>query len=73
MKTSFFLLLIVSAFSCNTAGDPAKSTDQENIQGTWLAQTESLNGVEKKVSFRYVFDRDTITFTDETDKQVKYL
>jgi uncharacterized protein (TIGR03067 family) len=59
--------------SCGVTGDAAKSTDQANIQGTWLAQTESQNGIKKDVSFLYIFKGDTITFIDETGKEMKYL
>ena len=72
MKTSLIILVLVCALSCGVAGDSAKSSDQANIQGTWLAQTESLNGVKKNVSFLYVFRGDKITFTDETGKEMKY-
>ena len=72
MKTSFIILVIVFAFSCGDAGDAAKSTDQANIQGTWLAQSESQNGIKKVVTYLYVFRGDKITFTDETGKEMKY-
>ncbi|GAO44792.1 hypothetical protein FPE01S_04_00350 [Flavihumibacter petaseus NBRC 106054] len=42
------------------------------MQGAWLGLTESLNGVKKDVSFLYVFKGDTLTFTDETGKEMKY-
>lgn len=72
MKTSLIILVIVCAFSCGVAGDPTKSNDQANLQGTWLGQTEIVNGVKKNVSFLYVFRGDTITFTDETGAEMKY-
>jgi len=71
-KTSLIILLLIFAMSCDVAGDAAKSTDQANIQGVWLAQSESLNGIKKNVSYLYVFRGDTVTFTDETGKEMKY-
>ena len=72
MKISLILLIIICALSCGGAGDAAPSTDQANIQGAWLAQTESVNGIQKNVSFLYVFRSDTFSFTDETGKEMKY-
>jgi len=72
MKIYLMILLLVCALSCGDAGDAATSTDQENIQGAWLGQTESLNGIQKDVSFLYVFKGDTFSFTDETGKEMKY-
>jgi len=72
MKIYLIILALVCALSCGDAGDAATSTDQENIQGTWLGQTESLNGIPKDVSFLYVFKGDTVSFTDETGKEMKY-
>ena len=72
MKTCIFILLLVCALSCGDDGDAAKSTDQANIQGAWLAKTESLNGIEKNVDYMYVFKGDKVTFTDETGKEMRY-
>ncbi|PWV55576.1 hypothetical protein [Chitinophaga sp. S165] len=72
MKIYLIILLLVCALSCGDAGDAATSTDQENIQGAWLGQTESLNGIQKDVSFLYVFKGDTVSFTDETGKEMRY-
>jgi len=72
MKISLILLIIVCAWSCGVVSNSAKSTDQANIQGTWLAQTESQNGIKKVVTYMYVFRGDKITFTDETGKEMKY-
>ena len=72
MKTSLIILVIVCAMSCGVAGDAAKSTDQANIQGVWLAQSESQNGIKKNVSYLYVFKGDKVTFVDETGKEMKY-
>ncbi|MDJ1479379.1 TIGR03067 domain-containing protein [Cytophagaceae bacterium YF14B1] len=54
------------------ASDAAKSTDQANIQGVWLAQSESQNGLRRNVSYLYVFTEDKLTFTDETKKEIRY-
>ena len=72
MKTSIILLVLVGALSCGVAGVAAKSTDQARLQGTWLAQTESQNGITKNVSYLYVFNGDKVVFTDETGKEMKY-
>lgn len=72
MKISLIILVLICALSCGVAGDKVKSTDQANIQGSWLAQTEIQNGIKKKVDFLYVFEGDTVTFTDETGKEMKY-
>lgn len=71
-KVIFILLIIVCAISCGVGGNNAISTDQENIQGTWLAQTESQNGNRRAVSYQYVFSGDQLSFTDETGKELKY-
>lgn len=65
--------MIVAALSCGVAGDEAKPVDQIKIQGVWLAQTESQNGMVKKVNYTYVFKGDKLSFTDETGKEMKYL
>ena len=72
MKTSLIILVLVCALSCGVAGDAAKSTDQANLQGVWLAQSESQNGIKKNVSYLYVFRGDKVTFIDETGKEMKY-
>jgi uncharacterized protein (TIGR03067 family) len=72
MKLYLFILVLVCALSCSDAGNAATSTDKENIQGAWLGQTESMNGIKKDVSFLYVFKGDTLSFTDETGKELKY-
>lgn len=72
MKTPFIVLLLIFAMSCGVAGDEEKPTDQANLQGTWLAQSESQNGNKKSVSYLYVFSGNKVTFTDETGKEVKY-
>ena len=72
MKISLIILVVVCASSCGSTGDSAKSTDQANIQGAWLALTESQNGIKKNVSYLYVFRGDKVTFRDETGKEMKY-
>ena len=72
LKASLIILALVCALSCSVGGNPAKSNDQANLQGTWLAQSESQNGIKKNVSFLYIFKGDTITFIDETGKEMKY-
>ena len=72
MKTYLIILPLFCVLSCGVHGDMAKSTDQANIQGVWLAQTESQNGIEKNVTYQYVFKGDKVTFRDETGKEMKY-
>ncbi|MDB5276377.1 MAG: hypothetical protein JWR61_1332 [Ferruginibacter sp.] len=72
MKFFLILLGLVCARSCGVTSDAAKLTDQVNIQGTWLAQTESQNSIKKNVTYVYVFSGDKVTFTDETGKEMKY-
>ena len=72
MKAFLIILVLVCTLSCGVNGDAPKSTDQANIQGTWLGQSESQNGIKKNVSYLYVFRGDTITFRDETGKEMKY-
>lgn len=72
MKISLIILVLVCALSCGVVGDGAKATDKADIQGVWLAQTESLNGVKRNVSYQYVFTGDKLTFRDETGKEMKY-
>ena len=73
MKTSLITLVLVCASSCGIAGDAPKSSDQANIQGVWLAQSESQNGHKKDVTYEYAFRGDKVTFKDETGKEIKYL
>jgi uncharacterized protein (TIGR03067 family) len=72
MKASFIILFVVYALSCGVGRDAAKSPDQANIQGVWLAQSESQNGIKKNVSYMYVFKGDKLTFRDETGKEMMY-
>ena len=72
MKASLITLVLVCASSSGIAGDAPKSSDQENIQGVWLAQSESQNGIKKDVSYLYTFRGDKVTFKDETGKEMNY-
>jgi uncharacterized protein (TIGR03067 family) len=72
MKIYLIILGFACGFSCGEARDEATFTDQKNIQGAWLGQIEWLNGIQKDVSFLYVFKGDTVSFTDETGKEMKY-
>lgn len=72
MKISLIILIVICALSCGVTRDAAKTTDQANIQGVWLAQSESQNGIKKNVSYLYIFRGDKVTFRDETEKEVKY-
>lgn len=72
MKIYLVICLFVCALSCAVSRDAAKSTDQANLQGAWVAQTESQNGKTWNVSFLYVFKGDKLFFTDETGKEVAY-
>ena len=72
MKNSLFLSLLVFATSCGSHEKAATSNDQANIQGVWLAETESVNGVKKDVDFQYIFQGNQLSFIDETGKEMKY-
>lgn len=72
MKTSPVALVLVCASLCGIAGDAPKSSDQANLQGVWLAQSESQNGHKRNVTYQYVFRGDKVTFKDETGKEMKY-
>jgi uncharacterized protein (TIGR03067 family) len=72
MKTWIIALALFCATLSGNAADAPKSSDHANIQGVWLAQTESQNGHKKNVTYQYVFNGDKVTFTDETGKEMKY-
>ena len=72
MKTAILSLVLACAPLSSLAGSAPKSTDQETLQGVWLAQTESRNGHTKKVDYQYTFKGDEVTFRDETGKETKY-
>src|SRR5690348_7622598 len=71
-RTSLVALVLVCAPLCGIAGDAPKSSDQTDLQGIWLARSESQNGHERSVTYQYVFKGNTLTFTDETGKAMKY-
>ncbi len=72
IKPSIIILILLFILSCGVVRNAPESNDQAKIQGVWLAQTESVNGIKKDVSFMYVFKEHKITFTDETGKVVNY-
>src|SRR5690348_13954277 len=72
IKIALITLALVCVSSSALAADPPKSSDQANLQGVWLAQSESQNGQRKSVAYQYVFKGDEVTFTDETGKEMKY-
>lgn len=72
MKHSLLTLMLVCAPLCGTAVRAQQSSDQARLQGVWLAQSERQNGRKRQVTYQYVFSGDTITFKDETGKEVKY-
>ena len=72
MKNSLFLSLLIFTASCGSHEKAATSNDQANIQGVWLAETESVNGVKKDVDFQYIFQGNQLSFIDETGKEMKY-
>jgi uncharacterized protein (TIGR03067 family) len=72
MKIPFIALILVCFSLCGMAADSPKPTDQARLQGVWLAQTESLNGHTKNVTFAYTFKEDKVTFKDENGKELKY-
>jgi uncharacterized protein (TIGR03067 family) len=72
MKLLLNLWILLFCFSCNSARLSNKSSDYLNLQGIWLAETESQNGIKKNVAFQYNFNGNLLTFTDETGQTVKY-
>ncbi|MEZ4801219.1 MAG: TIGR03067 domain-containing protein [Gelidibacter sp.] len=66
---SLWCLLLACTMSC---ADASIASDQDKLQGVWLAQTESLNGLKKEVDFQYIFSKDTLTFIDETGQKEVY-
>ncbi len=55
------------------AADAPKPDDQAVIQGTWLAQSESQDGLKRDVTYQYVFEGDRVTFRDENGKETTYV
>jgi uncharacterized protein (TIGR03067 family) len=72
MKSSLITRVLVCTSLCGIGGCAPKPSDQANIQGVWLAQSESQNGHKKNVTYQYVFRGDKVTFKDETGKEMKY-
>ncbi|MBN8246561.1 MAG: TIGR03067 domain-containing protein [Verrucomicrobia bacterium] len=72
MKIPLISPILACISLCCLAADATKSTDQASLQGVWLAQTESLNGHTKQVTFVYTFRDDKLTFKDENGKEVQY-
>jgi uncharacterized protein (TIGR03067 family) len=72
IKISLLIVVLFCALSCGIVRDKTKSTDHTNIQGVWLGQTESQNGILKNVTYLYDFKGDELTFTDENGKEMKY-
>ncbi len=72
MKAAVVALALTLVSLRGIAADASKHTDQESIQGTWLAQTESQNGKKRKVDYQYVFNGEHLVFKDETGKEMKY-
>lgn len=72
MKNSLITLAVVCASLCGCDGDAPKFSDQANLQGVWLAQTESQNGRKWTVTYQYIISGDKFTFKDETGKEMKY-
>ena len=72
MKTTLIALVLVFVSLSSIAGEAPNSSDQENLQGVWLAHSESQNGHTKNVTYQYVFRGDKVTFIDETGKEMKY-
>src|SRR5690242_5968989 len=72
VKASLIALVLACAPLRGVAGDAPRSSDEANLQGVWLAQSESQNGHERSVTYQYVFRGDKLTFKDETGKEVRY-
>jgi uncharacterized protein (TIGR03067 family) len=72
MKTTVVALALVFVSLRGIAADAPKHTDQESIQGIWLAQTESQNGQTRNVDYQYVFRGEHVVFKDESGKEMKY-
>jgi uncharacterized protein (TIGR03067 family) len=73
MKTLLLTLILAFASFCGIAADATISTDQANIQGVWLAQTESQNGQKRNVTYQYSFKGDKVSFKDENGQETVYL
>ena len=77
MKTTIIALALACVSLCGVAADTSKSTDQQNIQGNWVAQSATANGFKidaKDCQYMFSGDRLTIRYTDDMEKkEVKYL
>ena len=72
MKSTFLPLVLVCASWSNLAECAPIASDQERIQGVWLAQTESQSGRRKPVTYRYIFLADRVKFIDENGAETTY-
>lgn len=72
MKGTLLPLVLVCASWSSLAECAPIASDQDRIQGVWLAQTESQNGQKKKVAYRYIFRGDKVKFFDENGTQTTY-
>jgi uncharacterized protein (TIGR03067 family) len=72
MKTLLMTLILALTSFCGIAADATISTDQANLQGVWLAQTESQNGQKRNVTYQYSFNKDNISFKDEHGHETVY-
>jgi uncharacterized protein (TIGR03067 family) len=65
-------LVLACAAWCSFALCAPIASDQERIQGVWLAQTESQSGRQKPVTYRYIFRADRVKFIDENGTETTY-
>ena len=72
MKTLFITLVLFGTWCRGVAEAPPQATDLANLQGVWLAQSESQNGNKRDVRYEYVFSGNKLIFKDETGKEMKY-
>ena len=74
MKTSFLTLALACISLFSLAADIPKTNDQQNLQGEWIAESATANGVkvEDAAGFHYIFSGDRLTIRDTTGKEVKY-
>lgn len=70
----FISVIFMFAFtaSCALIGGTLKTSEDAQIRGVWLAQTESQNGHKRNVDYRYDFTGDILIFRDETGAKVNY-
>jgi uncharacterized protein (TIGR03067 family) len=74
MKTSFLTLALVCIALFSLAADIPKTNDQQNLQGEWIAESATANGVkvEDAAGFQYIFREDKLTISNMIGKEVKY-